>query len=165
MDVSVLDPRKLDPRKLDPRMLDPRKLRPMTYGAEMREIAMVAIDSFRQNRVRFALTALGLVIAAGRFFDADDARNKVAVITDKLAQKTYGGQDAAVGQSIRISGLPFTIIGTFRERVETFGTSEVQNYTVLIPYTIIRYFTGTDRVKQLYFFVGDPSEVAPGTEM
>src|SRR5256885_7848130 len=40
-----------------------------------------------------------LVTVAGRFFDADDARNKVAIITDKFAQKAYGGQDAAVGQS------------------------------------------------------------------
>src|SRR5438105_11018645 len=80
MDVSVLDPRKLDPRKLDPRMLDPRKLRPMTYGAEMREIAMVAIDSFRQNKVRFALTALGMVIGTASL---------ILVVTIGLTGKHY----------------------------------------------------------------------------
>ena len=105
-----------------------------------------------------------LEILAGRFFDADDARNKVAVVTEKFAAKVLGGQDAAVGHTIRISGLPFTIVGTFRERVDTFGQSEVGDYTVLIPYTISRYFTGTDTVKQLYFSMGDASEVPAGTD-
>jgi putative ABC transport system permease protein len=106
-----------------------------------------------------------LDILAGRFFDPDDARNKVAVVTEKFAARVFGGQDAAVGQSIKISGLPFTIIGTFRERVETFGQSEVVDLTVLIPYTIIRYFTGNNNVKQLYFSMADSSEVARSTEL
>src|SRR5437763_585371 len=80
MDVSVLDPRKLDPRKLDPRILDPRKLRPMTYGAEMREIAMVAIDSCGEHRVRFALTALGMVIGTASL---------ILVVTIGLTGKHY----------------------------------------------------------------------------
>src|SRR5439155_10245469 len=92
MDVSVLDPRKLDPRKLDPRMLDPRKLRPMTYGAEMREIAMVAIDSFRQNRVRFALTALGMVIGTASL---------IVVVTIGLTGKQYVmNQIQAIGANL-----------------------------------------------------------------
>jgi len=105
-----------------------------------------------------------LQLLAGRFFDADDARNKVAVVTEKFAAKVFGGQDAAVGRSIRISGLPFTIVGTFRERVDTFGQSEVVDYTVLVPYTISRYFTGTDTVKQLYFSMSDASDVPTGTD-
>src|SRR5579864_891927 len=105
-----------------------------------------------------------LQLLAGRFFDADDARNKVAVVTEKFATKVFGGQDAAVGQSIRISGLPFTIVGAFRERVDTFGQSEVVDYTVLVPYTISRYFTGTDTVKQLYFSMSDASDVPTGTD-
>src|SRR5438874_1192510 len=61
-------------------MLDPRKLRAMTYGAEMREIAMVAIDSFRQNRIRFALTALGMVIGTASL---------ILVVTIGLTGKHY----------------------------------------------------------------------------
>src|SRR5437762_11035089 len=92
MDVSVLDPRRLDPRKLDPRMLDPRKLRAMTYGAEMREIAMVAIDSFRQNRIRFALTALGMVIGTASL---------ILVVTIGLTGKHYVlNQIQAIGANL-----------------------------------------------------------------
>jgi len=106
-----------------------------------------------------------LEVLTGRFFDADDARNKVALITEKLAAKTFGRQDTAIGQTLKISGLPFTVIGTFRERVETFGDSEIEGDTVLIPFTIMRYFTGTNRVKLIYFSMSDASLVVPGTEM
>jgi putative ABC transport system permease protein len=66
-----------------------------------------------------------LLVLSGRFFDADDtaARNKVALMTEKFARKMYGSPENAVGQTMKLSGLPFTVIGTFRERVETFGQS------------------------------------------
>jgi putative ABC transport system permease protein len=39
--------------------------------------------------------------------------------------------------------------------------SEISNQTILIPYAVARYFTGTDTVKELFFTVADPSEVQP----
>jgi putative ABC transport system permease protein len=106
-----------------------------------------------------------LVILSGRFFDKQDAqaRNKVTVITPKMAEELYGSADAAVGHVIKLSGLPFTIIGTFKERVETFGQSEVLTNTMVIPYTVSRYFTETAAVRQIYFSVADPSMVVPIT--
>src|ERR1700757_2953745 len=55
-----------------------------------------------------------LFVLAGRFFDEEDAqsRNKVGVLTQKMAEEIYGSVDAAVGQIIKLSGLPFTGIGT-----------------------------------------------------
>jgi putative ABC transport system permease protein len=106
-----------------------------------------------------------LVIVSGRFFDPQDAqaRTKVAVITDKLARKLYGSTDEAVGRVIKLSDLPFTVIGTFKEGVETFGQSEVSDNTLVMPFTVSRYFTGNSEVKQIYFSVAAPEEVAPAT--
>jgi len=106
-----------------------------------------------------------LVVLSGRFFDAQDeqAHNKVGVITQKMAESLYGSQDEAIGKVIKLSGLPFTIIGTFRERVDTFGQSEVIDNTMVIPYTVSRYFTDTPTVRQIYFSVADPSMVGPAT--
>jgi putative ABC transport system permease protein len=106
-----------------------------------------------------------LDVLSGRFFDDDDsmARNKVAMITPKLAQTLGGSQNAVVGQTVKLSGLPFTIIGTFKERVETFGQSEIAEDTILIPYTTSRYFSGNDRVKQLFFSVSDSADVPRAT--
>ncbi|MFI5104433.1 MAG: ABC transporter permease [Terriglobales bacterium] len=108
-----------------------------------------------------------LEILAGRFFDEEDAKSRahVAVVTQQFAQRLYGSQEAAKGQGIKIRGLPFVIIGTFRERVDTFGQSEIAGDTILIPYNVGRYFTGTDAVKQVFFSVADAGEVPQATEM
>jgi len=106
-----------------------------------------------------------LLVLAGRFFDDDDttARTKVALVTEKFAVKQFGSADAAVGQQVKLSGLPFTIIGTFRERVETFGQSEISDDTLLIPYTVSRFFTGNDYAKQLFFSMADSGDVDRAT--
>ncbi len=112
-------------------------------------------------------TVRNLEILAGRFFDDEDsmARWKVAVVTQKFAQRVFGGQDAAKDREIKINGLPFTIIGTFRERVETFGQSEIADDTILIPYSVARYFTGDDKVKQIFFSASDAGVVPEVTEL
>ncbi|MGE5325114.1 MAG: ABC transporter permease [Actinomycetota bacterium] len=108
-----------------------------------------------------------LQVLAGRFFDNDDAmaRAKVAVVTQQFAKTVYGSIDAAVGREIKLSGLPFVIIGTFRERIDTLGQSEISSDTILIPYTVGRYFTGNDAVKQLFFSTADAGDVPRATEM
>jgi len=102
-----------------------------------------------------------IVVLAGRFLDADDIglRQKVALLTKKLADKIYGSQSAAVGQTIKIRGLQFTVIGTFREKVETFGQSELNDDTVLIPVTVQQYFVPVERIDPLYVQVRNPADV------
>jgi putative ABC transport system permease protein len=106
-----------------------------------------------------------LQVLTGRFLEDSDtqSRGKVAAITQNLANTMFGSTDAAVGQTIKLSGLPFVVIGTFRERVDTFGQSEISDDTILIPYTVARFFTPTDTVKQLFFSVADPSDIPDAT--
>ena len=107
-----------------------------------------------------------LEVLNGRFLEDNDtqARGKVAAITRNLAETLYGSTDNAVGQVIKLSGLPFVVVGTFRERVDTFGQSEISDDTILIPYTVARFFTTTDNVKQLFFSVADPSDIPGASE-
>ena len=102
-----------------------------------------------------------LKVLAGRFFDDQDegTHEKVAVVTAMFAQEMFGSQDAAINQRFSLSGIPFTIIGTFKESVDTFGQSEIADQTILIPYSVGRYFTGTDNVKQIFFTIRDPKDV------
>jgi putative ABC transport system permease protein len=83
----------------------------------------------------------------------------VGILTAQLAQHLFGDSGDAVGKIMKLSGLPFTIIGTFKERVDTFGQSEVTDNTMLIPYAVGRYFQDTTMVKQIYFSTADPSTV------
>ena len=102
-----------------------------------------------------------LRVLTGRFFDDEDdsSHSKVAVVTELFAQQLFGSDDAAVNQSFSLSGIPFTIIGVFKESVDTFGQSEIANQTILIPYAVGRYFTGTDNVKQIFFTIRDRTDV------
>jgi putative ABC transport system permease protein len=103
-----------------------------------------------------------LIVPVGRFFDdTDDAAHiKCAVVTELFARERFGSDDAAVGQTFEISGIPFTIIGVFKESVDDFGESEIQDQTILIPYSVARYFTGTENVNQIYFSMSSMDEVA-----
>jgi putative ABC transport system permease protein len=130
-------------------------------GGKERDILVLGVSP-QYSSVR------NLQILAGRFFDDEDSMSRahVAVVTQQFAQRVFGGQGgAAVDQNIKINGLPFVIIGTFRERVETFGQSEIAGDTILIPYNVARYFTGNDAVKQIFFSVSDAGDVPRATEM
>ncbi len=106
-----------------------------------------------------------LTVVSGRFFDREDsqAHNKVAVITEKMARAVYGSPQAAAGKIIKLTGLPFTIIGTFKESAETFGETEVSDNSMAIPYSVSRYFLETPGIKMVYFSMADASIVVPAT--
>ena len=107
-----------------------------------------------------------LILVTGRFFDDEDnaSHAKVAVVTEPFAKQRFGGINAAVNQSFEIKGIPFTVIGTFKEAVDTLGQSEVADQTILIPYSVGRYFTGTNDVKQIFFSVRDTGDVELATK-
>jgi putative ABC transport system permease protein len=106
-----------------------------------------------------------LILINGRFFDdADDETHaKVAVVTEPFARQRFGSSNA-VNQSFEIKGIPFTIIGTFKESVDTLGQTEVADQTILIPYSVARYFTGTNDVKKIFFSIRDSGDVELATK-
>jgi putative ABC transport system permease protein len=106
-----------------------------------------------------------LKVLSGRFFDAEDsqAHNKVGVITEKMARSVYGSPQAAIGKVIKLTGLPFTVVGTFKESAETFGESEVGDNSMVIPYSVSRYFLETPNVKMIYFSMRDSASVPEAT--
>ena len=102
-----------------------------------------------------------LMVLDGRFLDyTDDSEHiKCAAVTEKFARERYGNPDRAVGQVFSVSGIPFTIIGVFKESVDDMGQSELADQTVLIPYSVGKYFSGTENVKMAYFSMRNMDEV------
>jgi len=92
-----------------------------------------------------------LIILKGRFLDADDmaARAKVCVLTEQLAARAFPGQDP-LGKELRVGELHFTVIGVFRERMDTFGLSEIQKETAVIPMPLLKYYSGNDSIRVIY---------------
>jgi len=107
-----------------------------------------------------------LRLLSGRFFDEHDAQlaSKAAVVTEKFAVSQYGSVRDALGHNISLSGIPFEIIGTFVERMNTYGGSEITDNTVLIPYQVARYIKGNDVINQIYFSASDMNNVPQATE-
>jgi putative ABC transport system permease protein len=106
-----------------------------------------------------------LVLLSGRFMDAGEVlyRQKVAMITEKLARRMFGSQINSIGQTIKIRDMQFTVIGTFKEKTESFGLSELAAETVLIPITVMRYFAPAERIDPMYVQAISPEEVEPLT--
>jgi putative ABC transport system permease protein len=102
-----------------------------------------------------------LLVPEGRFIDDEDssAHTECAVVTEEFARDRFGSNDQAIGQTFEIMGIPFTIIGVFKEAVSDFGNSEIEDQTILIPYSVARYFTGTENVNQIYFSMRTMAEV------
>jgi putative ABC transport system permease protein len=126
----------------------------MLIAGKQQDVKVIGTDGYYQS-VR------NIVSSSGRFLDDSDVtlRSKVAILTDKLAERLYGSRAAAVNQIIKLFGLQFTVIGTFHEKVETFGQSEVERDTILIPVTVLKYFSPVERVDPMYVQVRSPQEV------
>ncbi|HTV04421.1 MAG TPA: ABC transporter permease [Acidobacteriaceae bacterium] len=127
----------------------------VTYpGGVVKDVLVLGVSpAYRQVR--------NLVVLSGRFFDNEDeiTHTKVAVVTLPFATQMYGSGDAAINQTVLLRGIPFTIIGTFKESIDTFGSTEIDDQTILIPYSVARYFTGTDNVKDIFFSIRDRNDV------
>ncbi len=106
-----------------------------------------------------------LLISRGRYFDDSDFQSvaKVGVISEHLAETAFPGQDP-INQVIHVGELTFTVVGVFTERIGTFGQSEIRNDTVLVPFPVIGYYTGTPYLVTLYAQADSPEDVAFVTE-
>ena len=126
----------------------------MRVNGREEDVAIVGTDQYYPE-VR------NLDLLAGRFFDASDVqqRQHVALMMQKLADRLYGGQQAAIGKTIKLHGLQFTVIGTFREKVSTFGMSELTGNNVVIPITVLKYFAQIERIDPLYVQARSMSDV------
>jgi putative ABC transport system permease protein len=108
---------------------------------------------------------------AGRFFDDEDAQQhaKVAVIAGPccdgaLASQLFGSPRDSIGQTLTVKGIPFTVVGVYVESTFDAGQSEIGDGGVLIPYEVARYFTGTDKVKEIFFQMGNSNIVEPAAQ-
>jgi putative ABC transport system permease protein len=106
-----------------------------------------------------------LVILDGRYFDDADfsSVSKVCVISDHLAQIALPGGNP-IGGNIHVGELSFTVIGVFTERIGTFGQSEIRTDSVLVPFSLVKYYTGNASIVTLYAQADGPENVALVTQ-
>jgi len=135
--------------------------------AGFNDIAMTVVVNGQERPVRLIGVTDGyqairrLVVFRGRYFDVSDVetRSKVCLITQALATRMFGLENP-VGQSLRVGDIDFTVIGIFRERSSTYGLSEIQKETVIIPFPLMQYYTGDAYLGTLQAQAASPEEVS-----
>jgi putative ABC transport system permease protein len=100
-----------------------------------------------------------LEVVTGRFLDDLDmqSRAKACVVSEELAR--FWGKDSPVGESLTIGGIPLVVIGVFRERIATFGESEITTHSLLVPHGLMKYFNGDEFLKTVYVQADSPADV------
>jgi putative ABC transport system permease protein len=101
-----------------------------------------------------------LIILQGRYLDPDDLRtqSKVCLLSEYLSKLLFPSE-SPVGKDIAIGELHFAIIGVYKERVSTFGQTEIRPESVIVPVSLIKYYTGTEYLKTLYVQAAKPEDV------
>jgi putative ABC transport system permease protein len=76
------------------------------------------------------------VPGAGRWIDAEDLaeHRHVVFLGGRLRKKLFGGRPA-VGETVRISGVPFTVIGTMEPKFQFSNYFTSDDESAWIPYT------------------------------
>ena len=99
-----------------------------------------------------------LRITSGRYFDDQDyvSRSKVCLVTDAIMQRNPTLQ---IGETLRIDQFRCTVIGTFTEGIPTFGQSEIQAETILVPFPVARFVTGEAFLQVIYAQAHSSKEV------
>jgi putative ABC transport system permease protein len=130
----------------------------IVVDGQEREVALQGADQYYP-------VVRNLVLLRGRFLDEQEVtqRIKVALLTEELAKELYGSAANAIDQVIKFKGLRFQVVGVFKEKVSSFGLSELQGRTALIPITVLRYFTPTERIDPFYVQTRRPEDVIPMT--
>ena len=117
----------------------------LTIEGKPQDTAVLGVDQY-YPKVR------NLILLSGRYFDAEEERQrtKVTLLTEPLAKLLYGSSQAAVGKMLKVKDHQFTVIGVFRERVQSFGLSELADRAMVVPITVLRYYNRVERIDPMY---------------
>ena len=90
--------------------------------------------------------------AAGRFIDAEDVRlqRRVVFLGSTVALKLFGNVPA-VGETVRIQGMAFEVIGVQKEKVQLSSYGRPDKESVFIPHTTAGQLWNTEFVNVLVY--------------
>ncbi len=141
-------------------MSDLEAIRDQVPGVENAAPIVLDHDSITINGVPRLITLIGttpaympvrnIEIVQGRFIDSTDEElsSKVCVVTPQLYAQL--AKDPAYRGYLQLYGLRFNVIGVFKERVSTFGQSEVSTYSAVLPLSVMWYFRPNRVLDQIY---------------
>lgn len=96
--------------------------------------------------------------ASGRFIDAEDVRlqRRVVFLGSEIARRLFGNVPA-VGQSVRLRGMAFQVVGVQREKVQLSNYGRPDKESVFIPYTTAGQLWNTEYLSNIVYQAMDPT--------
>ncbi len=97
-----------------------------------------------------------LQVDVGRFYSAEDLqlRARVCVLGSESKEKLFSGR-FALGEKIRINGIPYEVIGVMKPRPQPGGSQNSINRVVYIPFPTMSDFRDTRYIDMIWMdFVG-----------
>ncbi|SCX80232.1 ABC transporter permease [Desulfoluna spongiiphila] len=122
---------------------------PVRHGSEYGFFSVEAVCPENRHITRVEMTR-------GRYLNSVDMREtrKTAVVDDEIARALFGKAEA-VGQSLLIGGIPFTVVGVFK-RLSSFGSR-----TIYIPFaTGQRLFQADRKISGFTYLVDGETPLA-----
>ncbi len=101
-------------------------------------------------------------VEGGRWFnDVDLAeRRRVAFLGDQLKKDLLGESADAVGQLVKIDGVPFQVVGVLQTKDQDSSYSGRDKDKIFLPASTFKAIYGPDEIDNLIFQVLDPRRVA-----
>ncbi len=142
-------------------------------AAQVRNVHAISPEYGRRSTVRVGENILNPLIsgvnvvygdmrnivteAGGRFIDTPDLaeRRRVAVIGDKVKEFLFGELDA-VGKTIFIGQVPFTVIGVMQKKTQPSSYNSRDQDRVFIPLTTFASVYGTIYLNNIIYQIKDP---------
>jgi putative ABC transport system permease protein len=86
-------------------------------------------------------------LPGGRFINDEDVRlhRRIAFIGSEVQRRLFGGLPP-VGETIRIAGQPFEVVGVMEEKVQMSNYNSPDKYCVFIPWTTMSGLTDTSKL-------------------
>ncbi|MDH3745573.1 MAG: ABC transporter permease [Acidobacteriota bacterium] len=102
--------------------------------------------------------------AGGRFIDPFDMRNKrrVVFLGNEVAEQLFGTGDP-VGQTLRLHGSPFTVIGVLKKKTQDSSYRFRDKDMAVIPATTMRALTGQKYMNNFVFTAKDIARTKQAT--
>lgn len=125
---------------------------PVVYGARQATYAVRGVNA-SYGTMRSERPAEG----GGRFVNADDVveRRRVAFLGSEVARKLFGLRPA-VGETVRIAGLPFEVVGVMEDKVQMSSYYSPDKECVFVPYTALGQFASIRYLDTMVFQTMNP---------
>jgi putative ABC transport system permease protein len=134
----------------------------------MRDVPVAWGTRLASYRARGVAPAYGFMrtqpAAAGRFIEAEDVRlqRRVVFLGSEVALKLFGNVPP-VGETVRIQGMAFEVIGVQKEKVQLSSYGRPDKESVFIPYTTAGQLWNTEYLSVLVYQAMDATLDARAT--